>query len=115
MHFTIFSICFDSIVLFFAHRRYKNISEINDNVRKNVEVKSARYLDGYRLEIQFSDGETRIVDFRISLERQQVFGYRRTYLDPEKFRQFTIENGNIMWGEDWDLVYPVWKLYEGTV
>lgn len=81
---------------------------------QTLAVESARYLDEYRLEIQFSDGETRIVDFRASLERQQVPEYR-AYLDPEKFRQFTIENGNLVWGEDWDLVYPVWKLYEGIV
>ncbi|MCY7351212.1 MAG: DUF2442 domain-containing protein [Cytophagaceae bacterium] len=81
---------------------------------KTMAVESARYLDGYRLEIQFSDGQTRIIDFRASIERQEVPEYR-VYLDPEKFKQFAIEGGNVVWGEDWDLVYPVWKLYEGVV
>ncbi len=81
---------------------------------KTLAVDSARYLDGLRLEIQFSDGTQRVLDFRPSIERQQIPDYQ-AYLNPEKFKEFKIEAGNVGWGEDWDLVYPVWKLYEGMV
>ena len=81
---------------------------------KTLAIASARYLDDLRLEIQFTDGTQRVIDFRAAIERQETPEYR-AYLDPEKFRQFKLEAGNVVWGEDWDLVWPVWKLYEGTV
>lgn len=81
---------------------------------ETLAVTSARYVDGLRLELRFSDGAVRILNFRPSIERQQVPEYR-AYLDPEKFKKFKIEAGNVVWGEDWDLVYPVWKLYEGLI
>jgi len=81
---------------------------------KSLAVASARYLDDLRLELNFSDGTVRTVDFRPSIERQHVPEYG-DYLDPEKFKEFKIEAGNVVWGEDWDLVYPVWKLYEGVI
>jgi len=35
------------------------------------------------------------------------------YLDPALFRTFTVDDGNIVWGEDWDLIFPVENLYMG--
>mgnify|MGYP002777923336 CR=1 FL=1 len=81
---------------------------------ETLAIDSARYLDDLRLELRFSDGTVRALDFRPSIERQQVPEYR-VYLDPEKFKEFKIESGNVVWGEDWDLVYPVWKLYDGLI
>lgn len=37
------------------------------------------------------------------------------YLDPRKFSRFTIENGNIVWGKNWDLVFPIEQLHAGTI
>lgn len=37
------------------------------------------------------------------------------YLDPRKFRRFAIENGNIVWGKNWDLIFPVEQLHDGMV
>jgi hypothetical protein len=81
---------------------------------ETLAVTSARYVDDLRLELRFSDGAVRTLDFRPSIERQHVPEYR-AYLDPLKFKEFKTEAGNVVWGEDWDLVYPVWKLYEGLV
>ena len=37
------------------------------------------------------------------------------YLDPRKFSRFAIENGNIVWGKNWDLIFPVEQLHAGAV
>ena len=37
------------------------------------------------------------------------------YLDEAEFEKFTIDDGNIVWGEDWDLVFPVEQLYSGVI
>ena len=37
------------------------------------------------------------------------------YLDPRKFSRFTIENGNIVWGKNWDLIFPIEQLYAGKI
>lgn len=37
------------------------------------------------------------------------------YLDPKKFKKFTIENGNLVWGKNWDLIFPIELLYAGKV
>lgn len=31
------------------------------------------------------------------------------------FKKFKIEKGNIVWGEDWDLIFPIEQLYNGKV
>jgi hypothetical protein len=81
---------------------------------RTLTVSSTRYLHDLRLELQFTDGTVRELDFRPALERQEIPEYR-AYLDPEKFKQFRLEAGNVVWGDDWDLVWLVWKLYEGVV
>ena len=37
------------------------------------------------------------------------------YLAPRKFSRFAIENGNIVWGKNWDLIFPVEQLHTGAV
>ena len=37
------------------------------------------------------------------------------YKKQENFKKFKIENGNIVWGKDWDLIFPVYDLYEGKI
>jgi hypothetical protein len=29
------------------------------------------------------------------------------------FQSFRIENGNLVWGKDWDLIFPIDGLYRG--
>ena len=37
------------------------------------------------------------------------------YLDERKFRQFKIEDGNIVWGKNWDLIFPIEQLHRGRI
>lgn len=77
-----------------------------------LSVTAARYLEAYRLAVSFSDGTTQEIDFAPVLDQFSSTDYRAIYRQPEHFRSFAIENGNLVWGEDWDLIFPVWKLHQ---
>ena len=82
---------------------------------KPLAVTSATYLDGYRLLVAFSDGTSQEVDFAPVLNQFDPGDYRAAYRQPEHFRAFAIESGNLVWGEDWDLIFPVWKLHQNRL
>ncbi|MDO8927537.1 MAG: DUF2442 domain-containing protein, partial [Bacteroidota bacterium] len=81
---------------------------------KTIRIEKARYIDGYKVEIKFNDKTVKIVDFSIFFEKHphpQHDKYRDTHL----FKQFKIEAGNLVWGENWDLIFPIIQLYKGRI
>ena len=64
--------------------------------------------------LTFSDDTTKIVDIGDFIRRHPHSQYNK-YLDPRKFSRFTIENGNIVWGKNWDLIFPIEQLHSGVV
>ena len=64
--------------------------------------------------LRFSDNTVQKVDVGDFIRRHPHPQYNK-YLDPRKFRRFTLENGNIVWGKNWDLVFPIEQLYEGIL
>ena len=64
--------------------------------------------------LTFSDSTVRTVDIGDYIRRHPHPQYNK-YLDPRKFSRFTIENGNIVWGKNWDLIFPVEHLYAGRL
>jgi len=69
-------------------------------------VIKAIYVDGYKVEIWFSDTTVKIVDFGPFLQKHPNPQHNK-YPDTELFKQFKIEAGNLVWGENWDLIFPV--------
>ena len=80
----------------------------------NLEVKNATYLDGYRLSIAFSDGKNKVVDFSqfITHTNKQALA---KYKDVSNFKKFKVEHGNVVWGRNWDLIFPIHELYRGKI
>lgn len=78
-----------------------------------IDIVNAKPVGDYRLELSFSDGTARIVDFSSFLGRSSHPDIRK-YLNKELFSRFTIENGDLMWG-DYDLCFPIADLYDGTI
>ena len=66
------------------------------------------------VDLQFSDQTTRRVDIGDFIRRHPHPQYNK-YLDPRNFRRFEIEDGNIVWGKSWDLVFPVEQLHAGVI
>ena len=80
----------------------------------NIEVMKATYLDGYRLSIAFSDGKNKVVDFSQFITHTNKQALNK-YKSLSNFKKFKIEHGNIVWGRDWDLIFPVNQLYKGKI
>ena len=66
------------------------------------DVIAAAYKGGYRIELQFDDGECGEVDFAKSLDRGGVF---QRLKDPELFRGFSVneELGTLTWEGELDI------------
>jgi Protein of unknown function (DUF2442) len=78
-----------------------------------IDVTGASHVSAHCLEIAFSDGTRQIVDFGPFLRASQHPDIR-SYLDPEKFIRFTVEDGMLHWN-DFDLVFPVTDLHCGRI
>ena len=64
------------------------------------------------IEVHFNDGSISNVNVGDYIRRHPHPQYNK-YLDPKKFRRFYIENGNVVWGKNWDMIFPVEQLYDG--
>lgn len=64
--------------------------------------------------LTFNDNTVKTVDVGDFIRRHPHPQYNK-YLDPRKFCHFTIENGNIVWGKNWDLIFPIEQLYAGEI
>lgn len=78
----------------------------------SLNITSAKYVRPLSVEVLFSDGTKRTVDVGDFIKNHPHPQYNR-YLDEKKFKTFKIEMGNIVWGKNWDLIFPVEDLYLG--
>lgn len=76
-----------------------------------IEILRAERLSDYKLSLYFSDGAERVVDFEPFLSGSQN-PMIRAYLDPERFGDFRLEHGDLIW-DDYVLCFPITDLYEG--
>ena len=79
-----------------------------------MKVTEAKDLGNLFLRITFSDGTERDVCIGDFIRRHPHPQYNK-YLDPKKFKRFNIENGNVVWGKNWDLIFPIEQLYAGEL
>jgi len=86
-----------------------------DDMAKNeiLEVISAAYFDDYHVNIKFSDGSEKLVNFKAFLSKSLHPSISK-YLDESLFKKFEIKNGNLNWN-DYDLIFPIQDLYEGEI
>nr|WP_083940595.1 DUF2442 domain-containing protein [Rudanella lutea] len=81
---------------------------------RTLAVTGAEHVGELRLRLSFSDGTTQTVDFGPFLHNHphpQHNKYRRL----ANFKRFRIERSNVVWGRDWDLIFPVSQLHQGYV
>ena len=83
---------------------------------KTVDVIKACYLEEYKIEIYFSDNTSQVVDFWPFLKKNDHPLFNQ-YHNIEAFKKFKIDPkaGNIVWGDDWDLIFPISQLYKGKI
>ena len=80
-----------------------DVSDHFADVRKMIELVSRRGQN---------DGHQSVVDLGEFI-RQHPHPQYNKYLDPKLFRTFVVDDGNVVWGEDWDLIFPIENLYIG--
>ena len=78
--------------------------------QKNITVKAAKYIQDFAIVVTFSTGNYKLIDF-LPLFNKHVKGDNLKYFDPQKFKRFIVKNGNIYWGRNEDVIFPVQLLY----
>ena len=79
---------------------------------KIIKLVKANYVDDYVVELSFSDGVVRQIDFGKFLYTHPHPQYDK-YRDLQNFKKFKIERNNIVWGKNWDLIFDLMDLYKG--
>lgn len=79
-----------------------------------IKVTKALYINSYKIQIEFSDNSSKIIDFE-----PFIFGNPHPqwekYKEIKNFKKYKLENGNLVWGKNWDLVFPIYNLYTGNL
>ena len=80
------------------------------NIPENLTILKSEYVENYIIKLYFSDGTTNNVDFSSYLFKHPHPQYDR-YRNISKFKKYRIENGDICWGKNSDLIFPIENLY----
>ena len=81
---------------------------------KSISVIEAKYKEAFKLEIVFNDNKKKVIDFESFLQSHSHPQFNK-YKKEDNFKRFKIENGNIVWGNNWDMIFPVYDLYKGKI
>jgi len=75
-------------------------------------IQQADYISNLTVELKFNNGMVRRIDFTTFLQDHSHPQYNN-YFNPLNFKKFYLDHGIIVWGKNWDLIFPVEKLYKG--
>ena len=78
-----------------------------------IAIEKAEYQQEFRIKLLFSDKSEQVVDFAEVLQTAKN-PMTRKYLDLDKFKQFTLEYGDLMWN-DYEMCFPTWDLYRNAI
>ena len=81
----------------------------NYNKIVNMKVVTAKYLDDYKIEIIFDDKKRNVINFLPALKKYDTC---KKYLDITLFKKFKVDSGNIVWGNNWEMIFKIEDLYE---
>jgi hypothetical protein len=54
----------------------------------------------------------KVIDFAPAIAKYAVGEYTQ-FADLSYFKKMKLEDGNIVWGKDWDIIFPVTAIYSG--
>lgn len=83
-------------------------SEVEE--RRVLKIISAEYIKDYKININFSNGVEKVINFEPFL-RQARNPMTSKYLDKGEFKKFKVEYGDLIWN-DYELYFPIIDLYE---
>jgi hypothetical protein len=79
-----------------------------------ISIDKAQYVKDYTVKLFFNDGTDRDVDFGAFLLSHPHPQWDK-YRDLRNFKKFKVVQGNIVWGKNWDLIFPEEQLYNGVI
>ena len=74
-----------------------------------MKVVTAKYLDDYKIESIFDDNKRNVINFLPALKK---YATCKKYLDITLFKKFKVDSGNIVWGNNWEMIFKIEDLYE---
>lgn len=80
---------------------------------KIIAIEHVEHVGDYKLALTFNDGKKQVVDFYPFLSEAQHPDTRK-YLDHKEFAKFNLDYGFLEWN-DWELCFPMDKLYNNTI
>lgn len=83
-------------------------------IMKKLSITKAENVGNLTVSLTFSDNTVQIINVGDFIRRHPHPQYNK-YLDPKKFSRFALENGNIVWGKNWDLIFPIEELHAGVI
>ena len=102
---------FGFIFLFYSNEHEPIHYNYKENM--NLSIVSAKYVAPLKVELHFNDDTVKTIDVGAFIRNHPHPQYN-SYLNENKFKKFKIEFGNIVWGKNWDLIFPIDKLYAGV-
>jgi len=79
-----------------------------------MQIVNVKYITEYKIELKFDDNSIQLIDFEPFLRKNPHPQWNK-YLKLDNFKKFKIESGNIVWGRNWDLIFPVNQLYTNKI
>ncbi len=98
-----------SLSILIERKNHKKSKTMN-----TIIVIRATHIQSYKIKIEFSDDTIRVIDFELFFKKNPHPQWEK-YLNISNFKKFKIVNGNLVWGRDWDLIFPVHGLYTGNI
>lgn len=81
---------------------------------ERIKIVDAKPVGNLSVYLLFSDNTHQEINIGQFIKSHPHPQYNK-YLDEIEFNKFTIDDGNIVWGEDWDLIFPLEQLHAGCI
>ena len=79
-----------------------------------IKIIKADYVGDLSVKLSFNDETEKIINVGDFLKRNP-HPQTDKYLIETNFKKFKIEDGNIVWGKNADLIFPVHELFESII
>lgn len=80
-----------------------------------LRIDKAKYEGNFRILLKFNDGTEISLDFGAWIRNNPHPQYNR-YLNEKEFKKYYIDDmGNIAWGKNRDLYFPIENLHNGDI
>jgi hypothetical protein len=98
--------------------RVSSKSKLRNRKRKSetaqtLIITKAFYISANNILLSFSDGKQKLVNFQ-PLFSKYATGYYAKYSSKINFKKFKVRDGNISWGENEEIIFPVSFLYNSV-